>query len=64
MVVTALLPLVCGLALGAVALEADPSVSPAVAVEAPAVYPLKDIKPGQVAQGHTVFSSLRGPDLR
>lgn len=62
MLVVALLPLVCGLAVGATPLTPDPSISPAIAVEAPAPYPLKDIKPGQVAKGHTVFSSLRGPE--
>lgn len=61
MVVTALLPLALALT-GAAALPRDEAVPAAVAVEGPPLYPLKDIKPGQMATGHTVFSSLRGPE--
>ncbi len=46
----------------AIALDVDKSVPAAVAVEGPPLYPLKDIKPGQRAKGHTVFSSSRGPE--
>lgn len=60
MLVTALLPLAFVVALPP--LEKDPSVPAAVAVEGPPVFPLRDIKPGMVAKGHTVFSSLRGPE--
>jgi hypothetical protein len=60
--VTALLPLALVVAAPPLVLENDPSVPAAVAVEGPPVFPLKDIKAGMVAKGHTVFSSLRGPE--
>ena len=62
MVVTALLPLALVVAAPPLVLEKDPSVPADVAIEGPPVFPLKDIKPGMVAKGHTVFSSLRGPE--
>jgi hypothetical protein len=43
-------------------LPKDPLAIAAVDVEAPPVFPLKDIKPGLRGSGHTVFSSQRGPE--
>jgi hypothetical protein len=45
-----------------VPLTRDATVPAAVDVQGPPVYPLKDIKAGQVAKGFTVFSSARGPE--
>ena len=56
----ALLPLV--VAAAPLALEREPSVPAAVAVEGPPVFPVAELKPGQIAQGFTVFASARGPE--
>ena len=37
-------------------------VSATIAVEAPPIYPLKDVKVGQRGTGQTVFASVRGPE--
>ncbi len=56
----ALLPLV--VAAAPLVLQKDPSVSAAVAVEGPPIFPVAELKPGQIAQGFTVFASARGPE--
>ncbi len=52
---------VAGLTLG-LSVGRDGTVPATVAVEDPPLYPLKDIKAGQVAKGYTVFASSRGPE--
>ncbi len=47
---------------GAVPLPRDSTVPTAVAVEDPPIFPLAEVRPGQKGIGHTVFSSLRGPE--
>ena len=44
------------------ALPKDLSAPVAVDIEAPSVFPLKDVKAGQRGTGHTVFASSRGPE--